>query len=410
LVEVCLLMTEKRPCVGIDISASALTVAVTYELDRRGEVIPPYHIDFKGLWWQRLLELCTPRGIVVCEPTGWHYSAPVVKLLHDYGCEVYYADHYAASDVRRLVPKCGHKSDTHDARALCFLAHSIGGNVPISGVHRADPDRLALGLQLRTLVSAYDRATKDSTRAKNRLRQLAHAISPIFAESLDTYLELVKRGYAQPNAIRAVAQDIADGKLSLGRGRRNQTIVAFAQQIPPNIGEHPLASVMEFEVEALQSAASRAAFIQEQVKALITTPPLAALTELWLTVPSAGLLDIARVHAANYGQSDRLTFAQFRTNCASTPHTHKQSGDLEIVRATWKGYKPAKIALTLWTIRLLKGNNPIARKYRDAVNRQAVNSQGKSKALAIARSKLLEILHSMVRTGRPYYDKESRHE
>ena len=122
------------------------------------------------------------------------------------------------------------------------------------------------------------------------------------------------------------------------------------------------------------------------------------------------MLDIAKVHAANYGQSDRLTYQQFRTNCSSTPHTHKQSGDVEIVRATWKGYKPAKIALTLWTVRLLKSNNPIARKYHDAVNRQAVNSQGKSKALAIARSKLLEIMYSIMRTGRPYYDKESRHE
>jgi len=34
-----------------------------------------------------------------------------------------------------------------------------------------------------------------------RLRQLAHAITPPFATSLDTYLELVKRGYAQPSAI-----------------------------------------------------------------------------------------------------------------------------------------------------------------------------------------------------------------
>jgi hypothetical protein len=80
------------------------------------------------------------------------------------------------------------------------------------------------------------------------------------------------------------------------------------------------------------------------------------------------------------------------------------------VRATWKGYKPAKIALTLWTLRLLKSDNPIRRKYELAVARQAVNSNGKSKAIAIARSKLLEILHSIMRTGRPYYDKESRHE
>jgi hypothetical protein len=38
-------------------------------------------------------------------------------------------------------------------------------------------------------------------------------------------------------------------------------VIAFAKQIPSNIGEHPLADVMQFEVEALQSAASRAAFI-----------------------------------------------------------------------------------------------------------------------------------------------------
>ena len=403
-------MSTERPCVGIDISANALTVAITYVLDQRGNPIPPYHLDLDELWWQRLLDLCTPRGVIICEPTGWHYSAPVVQLLHDYGCEVYYADHYAANDIRRLVPKCGHKSDDNDARALCFIAHAVAHKQPIAGVHRADPARLAVGLQLRTLVSAYDRATKDGARAKNRLRQLAHCISPILADRIDTYLELVKRGYAQPSAIRALAQDIEDGKVSFGRGRRNPTIVALAKRLPPNLGEHPLAAVLEFEVNALAAATDRAAFIQQQIKAIVSAPPLARLTELWSSVPSSSLLDIAKIHAANYGQADRLTYQQFRSNCASTPHTHKQSGDVEIVRATWKGYKPAKIALTLWTLRLLKSDNPIRRKYELAVARQAVNSNGKSKAIAIARSKLLEILHSIMRTGRPYYDKESRHE
>jgi hypothetical protein len=32
-----------------------------------------------------------------------------------------------------------------------------------------------------------------------------------------------------------------------------------------------------------------------------------------------------------------------------------------------------------------------------------------ARRMALARSKLLEIMHSIMRTGRPYYDKESRH-
>jgi len=108
-------MSLERPRVGIDISAKTLTVAVTYDLDKRGDPIPPYHIDLDGLWWQRLP--CMPRGIVVCEPTGWHYSAPVVKLLHDHSCEVYYADHYAANDVRRLVlHSAQHRCERADRR------------------------------------------------------------------------------------------------------------------------------------------------------------------------------------------------------------------------------------------------------------------------------------------------------
>ncbi|MFN7210564.1 MAG: hypothetical protein ACK4P1_09260, partial [Aggregatilineales bacterium] len=87
--------------VGIDVGKAELVVATTYELDARNEIIPPHCLSLSDpSRWQKLLELCPAGCVVVCEPTGWHYSAAVVKLLADYGCRPYYADHNAASDAR----------------------------------------------------------------------------------------------------------------------------------------------------------------------------------------------------------------------------------------------------------------------------------------------------------------------
>lgn len=392
--------------VGIDVGKAGLVVATTYELNDRNEIIPPHFLSLsEPSWWQKLLELCPRGSVVVLEPTGWHYSAAIVKLLADYGCRPYYVDHNAASDARRYIPRAGFKSDVNDARALCQIARLIAAGDEVNGVHSANPEHLAVGLQLRTLVSAYERATKDSTRAKNRLQQLAHAISPILAHNFEHYLRFVSRGAAQPSEMRRLAAQIEQGQVSLGRGRLNKSAIDLAASLPPNLQEHPIATVLQFEVDVLNAARERAGLIQQQIKAIVSEPPLDWLTELWMTVPMAGVLDVAKVHAANYGQSEYLTFSQFKANLSSFPATVKQSGGQTIVRATYKGYKPAKIALTLWTLRLCKTDNPVSRKFKQVARRgDNLSQRGKPKTFAIARAKLVEILYSIMTNRRPYFN------
>ncbi|MDW8298895.1 MAG: hypothetical protein RML95_06120 [Anaerolineae bacterium] len=56
------------------------------------KVIAPHYISLSDpSWWQALLALCLPDSIVVCEPTDWHYSTAIVKLLANSGCKPYYA-------------------------------------------------------------------------------------------------------------------------------------------------------------------------------------------------------------------------------------------------------------------------------------------------------------------------------
>lgn len=395
--------------IGIDIGSGTIHVATTYDLDHEGKPIPPHVLDIStNTWWQELLTLCAPNSIAVCEPTGWHYSAAIVQLLHDAGVHTYYADHNAAHDARRFVKKANHKSDANDARALCLIAHHINGTEQPSGVTAADPTRLSASIQLRTLIRAYERATKDKTRATNRLRQLAHAIYPTLGIRLEIYLTCIRHGATHPEEIRQLAQNIEEGKFSFGKGKNNSHIKDLAASLPPNLSRHRIAEVLGMEVSVLEAAQQRAAVIQQHIKDLIQQPPLDRLTALWQTVPAPSLIDIAKLHAANYGNSEYLTLAQFKANLGSFPATIKQSGNEEFIAATYKGYKPAKIALTLWTLRLCKTDNPVSRKFKAAQQRRAVNQKGKSKAQAIARGKLIEILHSIARTERPYFDPEER--
>jgi hypothetical protein len=86
---------------------------------------------------------------VACEPTGWHYSAPVIAVLHHTGCKVLQVEHRVTRHVRELRVSAI-KNDGTDA-----LACDTGGLLD-TGVRREIPKRVEDN-NGRPTAARYDR-------------------------------------------------------------------------------------------------------------------------------------------------------------------------------------------------------------------------------------------------------------
>src|SRR5260221_12316665 len=105
------------PAFGVDISAEKLHI-VSWPPARNG-----YHvIDLTDPTWHlTVAQVIQPSSIVAYEPTGWHYSAPLVALLHHLGCTVVTVEHRITGQIRTLR-NSGMKKDMTDAQALAYIA------------------------------------------------------------------------------------------------------------------------------------------------------------------------------------------------------------------------------------------------------------------------------------------------
>lgn len=379
---------DQRICAGIDIGKEAISVALGYQSRSR---ITEIRLK-DSTWHKKLRELIPPGSIATLEPSGWYYAAPIVTCLYEHDVEIYLVQGEITAALRKSKIG-GIKNDKSDARALAFAAHQIAEKEEMRGIHPINPEDLADALALRALVRAYDRADRETTRATNRLHQICHSVAPILSQHLETYLKLVEIGIVHPHQIREAAQ--AGNVLP----RRQRQVEAIAEGLPEYLIENPMATIIQHELKAKRVHSERKAELAEIIKETLKSPTFKRLTELWQTVPYAGIMDIAKIHAATYGVAHLLTLGQMKANCGSYPEI-RASGNTERVRATKRGFRPAKIALQLWLRRMQMAKliNPITVAFERAKARHS------KQATAIARAKLIEILWVIARDGKPFYN------
>jgi transposase len=385
------ILTEPRNpriCAGIDIGKETIFVALGYQ--SRSHVA---QIRLKAPQWHKQLREVIPSGsIAALEPSGWYYAAPVVNCLYAHDVETYLVQGDITAALRKTKIG-GIKNDKSDARALAFAAHQIAEKEEMRGAHPINPEDLADALSLRALVRAYDRAERETTRATNRLHQICHSVAPVLSQELETYLKLVEIGIIHPHQIREAAQQ------GNALPRRQRQVQAIADALPEYLNENPMAEIIQHELKARRVHAERKAELAEIIKQKLNSPTFKRLTELWQTVPYAGIMDIAKIHAATYGAAHLLTLGQMKANCGSYPEI-RASGTSEVARATKRGFRPAKIALQLWLRRMQMAKliNPVTVAFERAKARHS------KQATAIARAKLIEILWVIARDGKPFYN------
>ena len=91
-------MSSPSLAIGIDIGVTSLHVATSPDPRTK-----PHVIAMKDDAWPTNLLALIPSGETVAyEPTGWHYSAPIVALLLHHGCEVLTVEHCITGKIRDL--------------------------------------------------------------------------------------------------------------------------------------------------------------------------------------------------------------------------------------------------------------------------------------------------------------------
>jgi transposase len=400
------MLTNTYP-VGIDIGAD--TIFVCTPTTRQA-------IQLADGWHTQLAALVRCDGktpLIALEPTGRHYSAPIIGVLNRCGAAVIQVDHAITKDYRaaHVGP---HKTDAHDADALMRLAIEWADPRPEPdgkpgkkprGCKLLIPDAEALTSALRATIQGYRRAKKQQTQTLNRLRQLAHHIWPSLGQHLDTYLRAISAGAVTPQQLHALAAGLKAAKKDRQPqayldGRARAPLYRLAASIPDDVVAPAMfeGAILMLTAE-LDDCARKLDGLDTSLASFIHVPELCQVTEAWQTVPRNSTIAIAALHAAAHCQAENYSPDQLRGALGFHPQQH-HSGQKEEDEQNMKGYRPARGALHIWTISLLSQDappNPI----RDYW--QQHKEHGHRYAFQAARGKLVRVLAGIAQSGEPCY-------
>lgn len=393
---------SQLPALGIDIGAAQLHVAWSPDPRQAVEVLELESQD----WQDRLIALVPPGATVAYEPTGWHYSAPVVAVLHHIGCTVLQVEHRITGMVRTLRVS-GVKKDMTDAQALAYIA-ATHASAPMRGVHTSLPNIDNRVTSLRMLIWAHVRAVKERTRTANRLRQMAHSVWPALDQKLTVYLRAIRAGAITPAELRGLAIELDTDEearpTDYNHATRRRELAALVAALPPWLDVSYLRDTIQREAIALEHHNDQVTEIADLINAAIHEEPFAQVSALWSTIPAAGPFWLAALHVATHGHAADLTIGEFKASVGSHPHI-SQSGETADSSAARQGFKPAKVALYIWTMTLIRmGDNPVAATF------ERRKDAGQGFGIQAARAKLCASLYGVAKNGTTYNPDQPDHQ
>jgi hypothetical protein len=235
---------------------------------------------------------------------------------------------------------------------------------------------------------------KDNTRTRNRLKQLAHAVNPFYAQRLDAYRQAVAAGRLTP-------MEIAGEPFPNVHHSTRRAIKALAEQppvtLPPALRAALLTTAAELDAAEAHAAATEAALLD----ALDAYPSPAA--GRWMTIPAASPLYVAAILVA-VGDPCAVDIDQFKGALGAYPQLD-HSGSTARGRSTKKGYRPAINALHLWTMSLTNAKASPPNAVRDYF---AGGEKNGGKKLTAAKAKLARVLWAVARSEEGYKYEERK--
>lgn len=387
---------------GIDIGKHALVIA------RSHPTAPPHQwltttIQLKDPdWWRQLREL-TPAGcIVTVEPTGTHYLTPLLTALSGKNVQIWQIPTTTTGKIRAVHISAG-KSDRTDAQALELAATWIASGRTVHGAYPLDTDLDEAVSGLRALLNNHHRILKQRTRTLNQLDQLAHSLWPALAQKRDVWLKCAAAGAITPDEIRQLAAAPPD---AFRHHRAHAALLALAEQLPPGLPARPTTRAAAADlVTLLDDLNAQLTDSANRITETVLQEPYATITQRWMTIPYAvprtgipgNLVTIATLHVATRGHVLDFSIDQFKAAVGAHPKT-RQSGDRITHERVKRGYRPAMMALRMWTMNLIRPNaidNPVKRYH------QALRTPYRTQA---AVGKLARILWGVARDPDGYRD------
>ncbi len=388
---------------GIDIGKNTIHVCTPDEGPARRWPVTIIDLEAPN-WHQNLAALVTPgETIAAIEPTGWHYSRPIIAVLQDLGTSILHVAHHA-SKATRAANISSQKTDINDARALAVKAVEYATTNQAVGVKVIPPELNDLLISLRLTISALLRTKQLRSRSINRLDAYARGIWPSLSLHRNTWLRAVAVGAICPDELHALAERVKRYPIILKAEERNAYASAKARNSLRKLtADLPIMPVPADLREAiiknfthLQEAEEEIARLTETLNSLIQHPLLVDVTRAWQTAPAWSPTELATLHAACNCHAQDFSADEFRAAVGCHP-SRQESGQITEAKATKRGYRPAKAALHLWTERLLSPAAPQPNPISEYFYR--LKAENKPFAIHSTRGKLARILSGLARAA-----------
>ncbi|MFQ3660658.1 MAG: transposase [Anaerolineae bacterium] len=358
------LSTEPLPsapvaAVGIDIGVSGfhLCVPASARVDVRDW--PVWYISYEKMpdWRDRVKALIGDGTVVLAEPTGWNYLAPVAYLVaRETRGEMWLIEHSRTTAVRGIL-NFGHKTDLMDTRAIAYAAMQLTISRLFAGCWPFDPVKNDELLRLRFLVNGHYKATADRTRFTNRLRHIGHSIAPELNQG-GAWFTCMGSGAFTPEQIHAL--DLS-GLPAVTR----RAIERLRTRVPAHLFvPAPVLGALFEAWRGYTDADARIRTLNDEIVSAALAGSFADQFRKLMTFPLAAPVTCAAIIVATKGNGDQMRVPEFRSCLGVIPKLHT-SGQVNKTRAARRGYKPAMKGLHMWAQGLTAAKAPdnVVRRY-----------------------------------------------
>ncbi|MBV9601573.1 MAG: IS110 family transposase [Chloroflexi bacterium] len=352
--------------------------------------------------------------LVLLEPTGGYYGLSLILFLLGKDYRVLQVDNRTVREYREKVFGLETKTDDVDARLMArmgFLHEMVGEEFSIRPVHLVDGDAAAL----RVMVRDLEKLTREITRRRNQLQQIAAATFPEFKtffrdSTAGSAARALLAHFPTPQTLAEADTDEVAEVLHSARAHSHAKRAAELQDLARSSAGVLMLSHHQWrrgwiirQLDALEQARAE---LLDQIRQVLAKHPYARIIEslpvkspVWTATLIAAIGDIKRF------QDHR----QFKRYLGWTPEIAKSGSSVDTSKLARGGVRSARGALGQMALILLAPNvrdTPFREDYRRMVARHVRPAT----ATGHLAGKLSTVLYGMLRTMTVYDEAKHRRE
>jgi transposase len=352
--------------------------------------------------------------LVLLEPTGGSYGLSLVLFLLGKGYRVLQVDNRTVKEYREKVFGLETKTDDVDARLMArmgFLHEMVGEEFSIQPVYLVDGDAAAL----RVMVRDLEKLTREITRRRNQLQQIAAATFPEFktffrGSTASFAARALLSQFPTAQALADAATDQVADVLRSANAHKHAKRAGELQDLARSSAGARMLSHHQWrqgwlirQLDALEDARSE---LLAEIRQVLASHPYTPIIEslpvkspIWTATLIATIGDMRRFN----------DHREFKRYLGWTPEIAKSGKSLDQSRLSRGGVRIARGALGQMAVILLA---PTVRTtpFREDYQRMVARHVRPATALGHLAGKLSTVLYGMLRTMTIYDEAKHRKE